>query len=230
MTTTAQSIIRRAAETIQDLSAVRWSTAELVRYLNDGQRESLRLRPDAFATATTLTLVDGAKQTLPATAAKLLDVVRNAAAASSKRAVRIINRQLLDSQLPDWHIAAPAVTTIHYMYDPINPRQFFVYPPATVLTQLDIVVAQYPTDITEPASSTTYTSVSGNIGMSDGLANALTDYVIARAFMKDAEQAGNAARAQAHYAMYTSALSTDFQGTISTVPSTAGAPARGASI
>ena len=230
MTTTAQSVIRRAAETIQDLTAVRWSTAELVRYLNDGQREALMFRPDAFATSTTLTLVDGAKQTLPATAAKLLDVVRNAAAVSSKRAVRIVNRQLLDSQVPDWHIAPPSVNAVHYMYDPVNPREFYVYPPATVLTQLDVVVAQYPTAIAEPAGGTTFTSVSGNIGMPDILANALTDYVIARAYMKDSEQAGNAGRAQAHYVLFTAALSTDFQGTSSTVISTAGAPARGASI
>jgi hypothetical protein len=229
MTTTAQSVIRRAAETIQDLSAVRWSTAELVRYLNDGQREALMFRPDVFATSTTLTLVDGARQTLPSTAAKLLDVIRNAASASSRKAVRIVNRQLLDSQVPDWHIAPPAVSAIHYMYDPVNPREFYVYPPATVLTQLDVVVAQYPTAIAEPGSGT-YTAVSGNIGMPDILANALTDYVIARAYMKDSEQAGNAGRAQAHYVLFTAALSTDFKGTSGTVISTAGAPARGASI
>jgi hypothetical protein len=48
--------------------------------------------------------------------------------------------------------------------------------------------------------------------------------------MKDTEQAGNAGRAQAHYGIFTSALAADFQGTVSTVPSTAGAPSRGASI
>jgi hypothetical protein len=175
-------------------------------------------------------LVDGAKQTLPATAAKLLDVVRNAASASSRRSVRIVNRQLLDSQIPDWHISAPSINTVHYMYDPVTPRQFYVYPPATVLNQLEIVVAQYPSDLTEPSAGTTFTAVTGNIGMPDVLANALTDYVIARAYMKDTEQAGNAGRAQTHYALYTAALNNDFQGTVSTVPSTAGAPARGASI
>jgi len=227
MTTTAQSVIRRAAETLQDLTATRWSTGELVRYLNDGQREALMFRPDVFATSTTLTLVDGAKQTLPATAAKLLDVVRNVAAASTKRVVRIVNRQLLDSQIPDWHIAPPAVSAIHYMYDPITPREFYVYPPATVLTQLDIVVAQYPTAIAEPGSGT-YTAVSGNIGMPDVLANSLTDYVLYRAFMKDAEQAGNATRAQTHYALFGSALNIDFKGTTGVVPSPVGAPVHGA--
>lgn len=227
MTTPAQSVIRRAAETLQDLTAVRWSTAELVRYLNDGQREILMYRPDVFATSTTLTLVEGTKQTLPTTAAKLLDVVRNAASSSNKRAVRVVNRQLLDSQVPDWHIATPSVNTAHYMYDPAVPKEFFVYPPATVLTQLDVVVAQYPSTITEPSSGT-YTAVSGNIGVPDVLSNALTDYILFRAFTKDTEQVGNAARAQAHYALFTSALNTDLTGTTSAVPNPAGAPSRGA--
>ena len=231
MTTTASSVIRRAAETLQDLTAVRWGTAELVRYLNDGQREILLYRPDAFATVTSLALGAGTRQVLPSTAAKLLSVIRNTATASNKQAVRIINRQLLDSQVPDWHAAPPSVSVVHYMYDPITPREFFVYPPATALSQLDIVVAQYPAGITEPSTANAvFSDVGGNIGVPDELANALVNYVIARAYMKDTEQAGNAARAQAHYAMFTSALNADFQSTTSTVPSTAGAPARGASI
>ena len=35
----AQSIVRRVVETLQDNTSVRWPVNELVRYLNDGQRE-----------------------------------------------------------------------------------------------------------------------------------------------------------------------------------------------
>lgn len=229
MTTTAQSVIRRAAETLQDLGAVRWSTAELVRYLNDGQREILMYRPDVYATSATLALVAGAKQTLPDTAAKLLDVTRNSATTSAKKTVRLIKRSLLDSQVPDWHVATASVDTVHYMYDPVTPRIFYVYPPATTLARLDVVVAQYPTDLTEPADNTTYTAVTGNIGVTDVLASALASYVVARAYMKDSELAGNAARAQAHYALFTGALGADLKSTTDVVPSPVGAPAHGAS-
>lgn len=229
MTTTAQSVIRRAAETLQDLTAVRWSTAELVRYLNDGQREILMYRPDALSTTVTLTLVAGARQTLPSTAAKLIDVVRNSADTSTKRSIRIVNRQLLDSQVPDWHIATSSVNIVHYMYDTAEPRVYYVYPPATTLARVDAVVAQYPTAISEPSSGTTYSAVTGDISAPDILANALTDYVIARAFMKDAEQLANASRAQAHYALFTNALGIDAKTTSDIVPNTAGAPAHGVS-
>ena len=56
MTTAAQSIIRRVVETLQDTTSVRWPVAELVRYLNDGQREVVLYRPDSMVTNATVTL------------------------------------------------------------------------------------------------------------------------------------------------------------------------------
>ncbi len=54
MPITAQSIVRRVVETIQDNTSIRWPISELVRYLNDGQRELISKRPDA-ATQTLVT-------------------------------------------------------------------------------------------------------------------------------------------------------------------------------
>lgn len=39
----AQSVIRRAVETLQDNTSIRWPVGELVRYLNDGQRAPQRV-------------------------------------------------------------------------------------------------------------------------------------------------------------------------------------------
>ena len=61
MALTAQSIIRRAVETLQDTTSVRWPVNELVRYLNDGQREVVLYRPDSMVTNTTITCVAGSK-------------------------------------------------------------------------------------------------------------------------------------------------------------------------
>ena len=54
MTIAAQSIIRRAVETLQDTTSVRWPVNELVRYLNDGQREIVLYRPDSMVTNATV--------------------------------------------------------------------------------------------------------------------------------------------------------------------------------
>jgi hypothetical protein len=139
MATTAQSIIQRAVETLQDADSVRWSIAELVRYLNDGQREVIVFRPDSMSTNATVTCISGTKQSLPTNGVKLISVIRNSAASSTKKAVRMVNRELLDVQSPGWHDSTSSVNIVHFMYDPRDPKKFYVYPPATTAAQIDIV-------------------------------------------------------------------------------------------
>lgn len=227
MTITAQSIIRRAVETLQDTTSVRWPVNELVRYLNDGQREIVLYRPDSMVTNATITCAAGTKQALPANGAKLVEVIRNAAATSAKKSVRMINREILDAQTPGWHNITGSVDILHFMYDPRDPKTFYVYPPATSSAQLDIVYAAYPTDITEPADGALYTAVTGNISLPDIYSNALLEFVLYRAFMKDSEYAGNAQRAQAHYAAFNNALGNEIKATVAVAPNPVGNPNRG---
>ena len=126
MALTASSIIRRAVETIQDTTSVRWPVSELVRYLNDGQREVVLYRPDAMVTNASITLVAGAKQTLPSTGSKLIDIIRNTSGV--KRSVRLTDRHILDSQTPSWYNLTGVTEILHYMYDPRDPKLFYVYP------------------------------------------------------------------------------------------------------
>ena len=222
----AQQIIRRCVETLQDTTSIRWPVAELVRYLNDGQREVVLYRPDAMTTNATVTCVAGTRQTLPANGAKLIEVIRNARAAGTKRAVRMVNREILDAQMPGWHTLAGADDVLHFMYDPRDPRVFYVYPPATTNTQLDIVYAAYPTDIVEPADGSLYTAVTGNISLPDIYGNVLQDYILYRAYTKDSEYAGNGQRAQAHYAAFANALGIEIKATVAVAPNPVGNPNR----
>ncbi len=213
----AQSIIRRAVETLQDTTSIRWPINELVRYLNDGQREVVLYRPDSMVTNATVALSAGAKQNLPANGSKLIDVIRNSA--SPKRSVRLTDRHILDSQTPNWYNLTGATEVLHYMYDPRDPKVFYVYPPAAASgASVEVVYSAYPTDITEPADGALYTTVTGNISLPDIYANLLTDYVLYRAYTKDADYAGNAARAQAHYGAFQTALSTEMNGTTGIAP------------
>ena len=218
----AQQIIRRCVETLQDTTSIRWPVAELVRYLNDGQREVVLYRPDAMTTNATVTCVAGTRQTLPADGAKLIEVIRNARAAGTKRAVRMVNREILDAQMPGWYAMAGVDDVLHFMYDPRDPRVFYVYPPATTNTQLDIVYAAYPTDIVEPADGATYTAVTGNISLPDIYGNALQDYILYRAYTKDSEYAGNGQCAQAHYAAFANALGIEIKATVAVAPNPVG--------
>ena len=60
--------------------------------------------------------------------------------------------------------------------------------------------------------------MTGNISVVDTYANALMDYILYRAFSKDAEFAANAARATAHYGAFSSAMTTELNGTSGIVP------------
>ena len=83
MSVTVQSVVDRAEFIFQDTSNIRWTTAELLFWLNDAQREIALLKPDATATNTTITLATGTKQSVPSGGNRLLKVVRNMSAASS---------------------------------------------------------------------------------------------------------------------------------------------------
>ena len=64
-----------------------------------------------------------------------------------------------------------------------------------------------------PADGSLYTAVVGSIGVPDIYTNALQDYILYRAYTKDTEYAGNAARAQAHYQAFVNALTVEANAT-----------------
>lgn len=223
MTISAQSIIRRCVVTLQDTTSIRWPVAELVRYLNDGQREVVLYRPDAMVTNASKVLSAGSKQSLPSGGAKLIDVVRNTG--GTNKAIRLVNREILDAQVSGWHSLSGVTEIVHYMYDPRDPTVFYVYPPAAASgASVDLVYSGYPSDISEPAAGADYTAVSGNISLPDIYGNALQDYILYRAYNKDAEYAANGQRSQAHYAAFTNALGVEIKGTVGVAPNPAGNP------
>ena len=223
MTIAAQSIIRRCVETLQDTTSIRWPVAELVRYLNDGQREIIVHRPDAMVTNASQTLVSGSKQSIPTNGTKLIDVVRNTS--GNKKAVRLCSREILDAQSPSWHALTGVTEVKHYMFDPRDPKTFYVYPPAAASgASVELVYSAMPTDVTEPAEGADYTAVSGNISVPDIYGNVLQDYVLYRAYMKDSQYAGNAGRATAHYSAFANALGIEIKATVGVAPTSPGNP------
>lgn len=220
MAITAQSIIRRVVDTLQDNTSIRWPVGELCRYFNDGQREVILYRPDAMVTNATQALSAGSKQAIPATGSKLIEVVRNTA---TKKAVRLCNREILDAQQPGWHALTGVAEVVHYTYDPRDPKVFYVYPPSNGSSSVDLIYSNSPTDISEPASGD-YTAVTGNLSLPDIYGNVIQDYVLYRAYSKDADYAANGARAQASYAAFANALGIEIKATIAVAPTPRGNP------
>ena len=128
MATSANKIIADCQRELQDEEGIRWPAAELVGYLNDGQRLTVTVNRGASATEDVLTLVDGAAQQAPAGVAEVMDVLANAD--GRRKAIRQVSRALLDATEPGWMARSPANEVAHFMKDAHLPRAFEVYPPA----------------------------------------------------------------------------------------------------
>ena len=98
-TLTGNNLLSRIKDTLQDTTSVRWPEAELLRYINDAQREIVNFRPESSAKTANVQLVTGTKQALPTDGLRLIKVTRNMSGtgnATGKRAIRIINVDILN--------------------------------------------------------------------------------------------------------------------------------------
>lgn len=213
-------IVGRVEAILQD-EGVRWTRLELQQWINEAYLSIVALRPDATATAATFTCAAGTRQTLTqfATAQKLLDITRNVAATSAKKAVRATDRKNLDDQRPGWHGETPSVDIQFFTYDPRQPREFLVYPPATVAAQLEVVYSAYPGAHALSASNLAPDSGDATvILLEDIYAPAITDWVLYRAYSKDSEYAANEARAAAAYQAFNAAIGVKTQVDVGSAP------------
>lgn len=225
MTISAQSVIQRATDLLQDQTSVRWPVRELIRWLNDAQRSIVKARPDAMNTTATVTLAAGTRQdldnmSLTPAPAKLIEITRNMAATSTKGAVTLINRKILDAQTPGWHNVTPGVNVIHYMFDGRDPKTFYVYPPATTSAQLEVMYSAYPTDIADVADGATYGAISSDqyLSLPDIYADDVLNLIMAKAYLKDADYAGNAEKAAAYLGMVKESLGAEVAATVAVGP------------
>ena len=191
-------LIDRAETVLQDTTNTRWAQAELLSYLNDAQREIVMQRPDAKVTNATLTCAASSKQTLHSGALRLIDIIRN----TNGKAITQIDRKILDVQNPSWHTGSANTVVEHFMYDPADPKNFYVYPVPANSVQIEIAYSQSTTDITI-ANYSTSTDV---IGLDDTYSNAILDYMLYRSYQKDSYFAGNMKKVATHYQSFANSI------------------------
>jgi hypothetical protein len=211
MATTVDSIISAARLILVDPGALRWSTAELLAWISDAQREIVVYKPEATATAAVMELAVGTKQTLPTAATRLLDVVRNTSYDGSVpgRAIRLVDRETLDSANPNWHSADATGAATHknvvknYVYNDRDPRTFYVFPGVADAdtAYVDIVYSATPANATEGA----------NISVADTFSNSILNFVLYRAYMKESEYAPSDNRVQLQLQLFLASLGQDIR-------------------
>lgn len=217
-------VIERVEAILQD-TGVRWPRVELQNWLNEAYMSIVLLRPDANAKTGTFTCAAGTRQQLTtvfSSALRLLDVTRNLASSSTKKVVRVVARSVLDDQKPTWHSETGTVNIQHYTYDPRHPKEFYVYPPATTSAELEVIYADVPGRHTlsesdlDPTGSNTEV-----IKLDDIYLTPITDWILYRAYSKDAEYGANEARAVAAYQSFTASIGAKTQTDAAVAPSPA---------
>jgi len=179
-------VIDRLRVILNDADEVGWTDDELILWINDGCRFIALLRPDAAVVNASMSLAAGSKQSIAALTPpglRLLDVIR---AVASGRAIRLVDRERLDTVMPSWHAATAGVPT-NYTFDNRDPKTFYVYPPAAASTQVEIVYSRVPVEVTAGNVS------SQDLSLDDVFMDPLLNYVLHRAYGKDADHAKNAA-------------------------------------
>lgn len=228
-------ILKRADVILQD-NDVRWPLTELQEWLNDAYRAIVMVRPDAnmqpgtyVCTANeahqqlnkTGTVTNGVSTGGFPTALRLRAVVRNAETAN-KRAIRLIQQAVLDDQRPNWHAEVTTATNPiqHYIYDPLNPKWFYLYPVPASAIKILLIYSSVPTKhgLTAAQLTTELATPATVIQLDDIYVNPILDYLLYRAYAKDSEYAANLQRAQAHYEAFSSALGGSVQADSTMAP------------
>lgn len=206
--TTVGEVLRRSKLILQEVtqSGTRWSNEELLGWLNESYQAIIGVKPDAAAENETMECVAGTKQAIPASGVRLLDVVRNMV---SGMAIMPASRSALDSTRRRWHSEEPSEDVEQFIFDDADPRHFYVYPPAVAGLEIEIIYASVPAPHALAEANTESTEV---IKLPDIYAPTVVDYILMRAYSKDADHAANLNRAQLHSNSYMSALGLAAQG------------------
>jgi hypothetical protein len=217
-------LISRAKTILQDTTSVRWALSELQLYLNDSYRETLNLRPDSNTLTGTFVCVAGPRQVLStvfSNATRLVAVIRNVAALSNKYAVHLVERRILDDQRRGWYTETSSISVEQYMFDARQPKEFMVYPPALATAQLEVLYTQVPSPHTLSDVQLANAATTETIRIDDAFANALLDYMLYKAYAKEAEQSGNLTRATAYYQAFQNSLGVSAQVNTASQPGVA---------
>ena len=226
-TVLVKDLLYQVSTQLHDLAPqfTRWTEKELVGWLNDGQRAIAKYMPSSCSRVDVIKLAPGTRQSIELIPAArilpgdgstpvdvsglaLLDVRRNMGVngITPGDAIRIVDMEILDSIYPDWHTKSGTPT--QYAFKPVTPKTFYVSPgvPTADSVWVEASLIALPTPIVSTGSLGFGGSSTVKISVSDTYTDDLINYILARAYMKDAEFAANSNLASAHTTLFTSSI------------------------
>lgn len=203
----------------------RWTERELVGWLNEGQRAVAKYMPASCSRVDAVKLVPGTKQSIEQIPAvriipgdgsapsavsgiALIDIRRSMGANGSTpgNVIRIVDMDILDSIYPGWH--SKTGTPNQYAFKGVTPKVFYVSPGVgpsdSVWIELAFIAS--PNPIVSTGAFGYEGSSTATISINDTYSDDLINYVLSRAYMKDAEFAADAGLAAAHTQLFISSI------------------------
>lgn len=198
-TTTGQNIVDRARIKANDEATVkRWTDAESLMAINDGQVAVVQLMPSAYTLQATPTAVAGStRQTLTGLGLTdgltIVDIPRNYAANGTTpgRAMTKRDRVWFDEHRPRWHSEVSAEAQ-HWMQDDRDPKAVYLYP-AKSAGKLEVIYSAVPAALANLAATIT---------LDDVYANALQWFLLFSWYSKDATNNRGQQLSATYYALF----------------------------
>jgi hypothetical protein len=136
-----------------------------------------------------------------------VDIIGNTS--GKQRQVTRVDFHTLGATQRDWQSGAASATALHFMYDQRDPRTYYLYPPSNGAGSIGMLYSVFPAEVG---------SIGATLGVDAQWKNALTHYVIARAYSKDAEYGGNSALAAQHMGLFDAAAVAQLQSATAVSP------------
>lgn len=210
---TAQDILEAASGLLLDEGFVHWTLPELCTWLNFGLDAITLQKPSASAVTTAVPLVRGTLQMLPSGFASILRPVRNISGPDSDRMPRkrltIVDEASMSAMNPSWddEISARYQQQVkHVIFDEASPKTFYVYPGNDGTGLVEMVLSAIPAKIKPAGIEDDLSSYDAPLPLDETYHDALLDYIMYRAYSKDAQFAGTAQRAALHYQQFANSL------------------------
>ena len=208
----AQEIIDEVSAQLNDVNLITWDLSSHIEYINSAMEAIVGIRPDAYSVITTMKMAVGAKQSIPASALRLLDITRNmgSGGTTAGRAVFAVDAESLDLFQFNWNAAATEAEIKNFSYDERTPNTFYVDPPSDGTGYIEIAVSRTPTRITTAGQT---------LVLKDIYRNHLIQWCMFRAYSVEVDSASSQRRAGIHEQSFYNMMGEKFQRDVQFSPS-----------
>lgn len=191
------SLVMQARQLLLDNGThLRTSDAELIGWYNEAMTRICDINPFALTQSVKHACTEEAEQTL-SSGARVLDVVRQLA----HQTLSPVSADLLDREDPTWHDKPPSPRVYHWASH-IDPTKFYVYPVPARSVWLECVVQKQPTDATR---------LTDEVEVSNEHTPMITDYLVYRGLLQDADNVENQALANDFHAKFEATVARQLQ-------------------